>query len=137
MTDHDLFRFMDAQRLTVLATVSSPGKPEAAIVGFAVTPELEIIFDTLNTTRKYANLMANPHIAFVIGEGEITLQYEGIAEEPRGDSLARAKEVYFRKWPDGPDRQDWPGLTYFLVRPLWIRYSDYDRRPPYIIEREF
>ena len=137
MTNQKLFAFIDAQRLTVLATVSAIQQPEAALVGFAVTPDLEIVFDTLNSTRKYANLIAHRHIAFVIGEGEITVQYEGVAEEPRDENLARAKEIYFRKWPECRAHESWAGIAYFLVRPRWIRYSDYIQSPPYIIEREF
>jgi hypothetical protein len=29
----------------------------------------------------------------------------------------------------------WPGIVYFVVRPQWIRYSDFDQEPPLI--REF
>jgi len=29
----------------------------------------------------------------------------------------------------------WPGIVYFVVRPVWIRYSDFDQNPPLI--REF
>jgi hypothetical protein len=28
----------------------------------------------------------------------------------------------------------WPGITWFVVRPTWIRYSDFDQRPPLIEE---
>jgi len=27
-----------------------------------------------------------------------------------------------------------PDIAYFVVRPRWIRYSDYDKRPPIIEE---
>ncbi len=137
MTDHELVRFIDAQRLTVLATVNRSLKPEAALVGFAVTPALELVFDTLRTTRKYANLLADPHIAFVISEGEITLQYEGVAALPADEDLARAKETYFTKWPECRAHESWPDIAYFLVRPQWVRYSDYNQSPPFIVEREF
>ena len=137
MTDQELFRFIDAQRLAVLATLSTSLKPESAVVGFAVTPGLELVFDTLRNTRKYANLLADPHIAFVIGEGEITLQYEGLAIQPQADELARAQEIYFRKWPECVAHLTWPEISYFLVRPQWIRYSDYNQDPPYIVERAF
>ena len=29
---------------------------------------------------------------------------------------------------------NWPGIAYFVVRPRWIRYSDYDQKPPIIEE---
>src|ERR1700761_5026528 len=63
-----------------------------------------------------------------------TVQFEGIAVEPQGRELKRYQEMYFAVWPDGPLRMTWPGLTYFVVRPRWIRYSDFDQRPPLIEE---
>lgn len=107
-------------------------------MGIAVTEELEIVFDTLDTTRKYRNLTANCMASFVVGwAGEKTVQFEGEAFLPNGEELARYKKVYFAAWPDGPARQNWPGIAYFVVRPRWIRYSDFDQRPPRIEELSF
>lgn len=127
MTTDDLYSFLTAQRYGVLGTISPENLPQAALVGIATTPSLELIFDTLKTTRKYRNLMANPKVSFVVGwENEITLQYEGEAEEPQGQALEQCKKIYFAKWPDGPEREKWPHITYINVRPTWIRYSDYN-----------
>ena len=128
--------FAVEQRLAVLSTVSPSSQPQAALMGVAITRDLEIVFDTRNTTRKYANLLANPKAAFVIGcLGEKSIQYEGIAIELAGDELKHYLPIYFSAFPDGVERQSWPGMTYFLVRPTWLRYCDYSRRPPFI--REF
>ena len=127
MNVDEVFQFMNRERLAVLATADDKGQPEAALMGFAVTPELEIIFDTVKTSRKYPNLKANPRVAWVIGcTTEITIQYEGIAEEFEGERLAKYKKVYFAAFPDGPARESWPGITYFVVRPKWVRYCDYN-----------
>jgi pyridoxine/pyridoxamine 5'-phosphate oxidase len=131
---------MAGQKLGVLGTISQDGSPQSALVGIAVTPELEIIFDTVASSRKYANLMANPAASFVIGlsdRPEVTVQLEGVARKPDGAELARYQQVYFEAYPDGPDRMSWPGIAYFVVRPKWIRYSDYDQRPPLIEELSF
>jgi hypothetical protein len=61
----------------------------------------------------------------------------GIAEEPTGSELKRAQEIYFAAWPDGPARMAWPGIAYFVVRPRWIRYSDFDQRPALVEEMVF
>ena len=107
-------------------------------MGFAVTPELEIVFDTVRSSRKYPNLKKNPCVAWVIGcTTEVTVQYEGIAEELEGEELARYKKPYFAKFTDGPERQSWPGITYFVVRPKWVRYSDYNPATPRIEEMSF
>jgi hypothetical protein len=65
------------------------------------------------------------------------VQFEGIAEEPTGPELKRVQEIYFAAWPDGPARMAWPGITWFVVRPRWIRYSDFDQRPAVIEEMVF
>ncbi len=93
----------------------------------AFTDHLEIVFDTLDSTRKCVNLRRCPKIAFVIGwDAETTVQYEGIADEPKGAELDRLKEAYFIPYPDGRERQKWAGITYFRVRPTWARYSDFN-----------
>jgi len=138
MTKTELFEFMTAQRLAVVGTISLEGEPQSALVGIAVTKELEIIFDTLDSSRKYKNLIADPRACLVIGwEGEKTVQFEGEAFLPKGEELHRYKEIYFSTWPDGPARQSWPGIAYFVVRPCWIRYSDFNQLPPMIEEQTF
>src|SRR5947208_666694 len=109
VTRTELCRFIGRHRLGVLATVSASGAPEAAVVGVAVTDDLELIFDTVESTRKAQNLRRDPRIAFVIGwDDEQTVQYEGTADEPAGDELER-----LRRWNGGPRRRqacpsEWP-----------------------------
>ncbi len=134
----EVLRFMKSERLAVLATVGDDRRPEAALMGFAVTPELEIIFDTVKTSRKYPNLKKNPRVAWVIGcSTEITVQYEGMADELEGEELVKYKKTYFATFPDGPARENWPGITYFVVRPKWLRFCDYDPTKRRIEEKEF
>jgi uncharacterized pyridoxamine 5'-phosphate oxidase family protein len=129
MKRSDLLQFLRKHRLGVLSTVSPSSEPDAAVVGIALTDDFEIIFDTLDTTRKVANLRHYPKIAFVVGwDQEITVQLEGIADEPAAAELNRLKEAYFLVYPDGRERQRWKGITYFRVRPHWARYSDF--KPP-------
>ena len=130
-----LYDFLKRHRLGVVSSISAGGQPQSALVGIAVTPLLEVIFDTLKTARKYANLAANPRCSLVIGwEGEQTVQLEGIASQPTGLEVERYQAIYFAVWPDGRLRVSWPHIAYFVVRPAWIRYSDYDRDPPFIQE---
>lgn len=127
MTRDDVLRFLRPHRLGVVATMSPDGEPQSAVVGIAVTEELEIVFDTLSTTRKCRNLRRHPTISVVVGwDEEITVQYEGVADEPSGAELERLKKSYFAVYPDGIDRQRWDGITYFRIRPTWIRYSDFN-----------
>src|SRR5215469_6242943 len=133
----ELLEFFRRHRLAVVSTISSDGAPEAAVVGIAATPELEIIFDTVKTSRKYRNLMANPAAAVTVWSGEKTTQYEGVAFEPDGAELDRYREIYFATFPDGRDRLSWAGITHLVIRPKWVRYSDFDARPPRIEELRF
>ena len=98
----EIFDFIQATGYAVVSTVTPEGLPEAALVAIAASPDLELVFDTVDTTRKYANLMAKPSIALVIGFGdEKTVQCEGEAAAPGGADLERYREIYFRRWPDG------------------------------------
>ncbi len=137
MTRSDLIQFMRGHRWAVQTSVSQSSAPQAALVGMVVTDDLEVFFDTLDVTRKISNLRRNPKIAFVIGgwnDGdERTVQYEGVADEPGGLELERLKAVYFGRFPDGRQRESWPGLVYVRARPTWIRYSDFNRTPPEIV----
>jgi general stress protein 26 len=140
MTEADLYTFLSKHKLGILASVSDTATPQSALVGIAVTPQLEIIFDTTKDSRKYPNLIARPACSFVIGgwgTGEQTVQYEGIAEELKPPALARYQETYFAAWPDSLAHLSWPGIVYIVVRPTWIRYSDFDQRPPLIREFTF
>ena len=135
MTTAEIYEFIAGQKLGVLGTISLEKTPQSALVGIAVTSKFEIIFDTVKTSRKFRNLMANPRCSFVVGgAGEITVQYEGVAHQPEGSALADYHQIYFARWPDGPNRLSWPGITYFVVQPKWIRYSDFDQNPPLIEE---
>ncbi|MFO0738854.1 MAG: pyridoxamine 5'-phosphate oxidase family protein [Labilithrix sp.] len=131
----ELVEFLRAQKWAVETSVTTAGAPQAAVVGVAVSDELELVFDTLGDTRKAANLRADPRIALVMGwdDGK-TAQIEGVADEPQGDELARIKKVYLAKFPDGVEREAWPLITYFRVRPTWIRFSDFTTSPPTIEE---
>ena len=141
MKKSELLAFLRSHRWAIEATSSLSGQPQAAIIGFAVTEQLELVFDTLSSSRKAANLSTNPRVAFVIGgwndEEPKTLQYEGSSDFPEGEELERIKEAYFAAFPDGPTRLSLPGITYVRVKPLWVRYSDYTVQPPLISEQSF
>ena len=135
LTRDGIYDFIRQHKLGVLSTTSGALTPQSALIGIAVTPDLEIIFDTTKSTRKYPNLVLNPRCSLVIGwAAEQTLQYEGRAEELQAPDLARFQEIYFQAWPDGPARLTWPDIVYFRVRPIWIRYSDFAQDPPLIEE---
>ena len=126
MERSELLEYLRSERLGVLGTLAGNGQPQGALVGYAVTPQLEIVFDTVRTSRKYPNMLANPRVSFTVGAiDEKTAQYEGDAEELRGDLLARLRPVYYTTWTDGAAREQWADITWFVIRPRWIRFTDY------------
>ena len=138
VSSDQLLRFLQSHRLAVQASVSPELRAQAAVVGFAVSDRFEIVFDTVESTRKARNLRSNQHVALVVGGlmpgDERTAQIDGIADEPNGNDLERLKIVYYEAYPDGPNRLSWPGLIYVRVRPTWVRFSDYTVEPPVIVE---
>lgn len=144
MTREQLVAFMRANPLATVATVSDDGAPQAALVGVAVSDRLELVFDTLDTSRKFQNIVRGSRVAVAFGTAgpyaagkhdERCVQYEGIADVPTGEELARVREeIYFARFPDGRSRTAWPKIAYVRVRPSWIRFSDYNADPPEIVE---
>lgn len=127
------------QRLyAVQASVSTLGTPQAALVGVVVSDKFEVFFDTLAGSRKTINLRHNAAAALVLGSvaavSEHTLQLEGTADEPTGAELEALLDLCFARFPDGRERRKWPGITYWRIRPTWLRYSDYSIDPPEIYE---
>jgi pyridoxine/pyridoxamine 5'-phosphate oxidase len=134
VTKAELVAFLRSERLGVVSTVDRAGRPESALVGIAASDAMELVFDTLATTRKVTNLRANPRVAIVVGgwgAREQTAQLEGIADEHVDDQL---REVYYAAYPDGRERASWRDLIYVRVRVTWARFSDFDARPPMIVE---
>ncbi|HSX31430.1 MAG TPA: pyridoxamine 5'-phosphate oxidase family protein [Candidatus Saccharimonadales bacterium] len=121
--------FIAAQPLGVFCTINAQGLPEAAVMAVSQTDKLELIFQTPNTTRKYANLQANPHIAVVIGwdsEDFTTVQYEGMVREVV-DNNERAECARIHDGKKGPGAKSYshiPENKFFVVTPTYIRYTD-------------
>jgi general stress protein 26 len=134
MTKEFIYNFAKQHSLAVVSTISAEGNPEAAVVGFAISKDLEIVFDTVKTSRKYKNLLQNPAVAVVVGwNNETTLQYEGLATELGRDEADHYKEIYFEVYPDGRERAvTWPDIVHFKITPTWIRYSNFN--DPVVIE---
>jgi hypothetical protein len=141
---NELVEFLRSCPLATVATISADGAPEAAIVGVAASERFELVFDTLDTSRKFLNVQREPRVAVVFGAAgayrsgshdERTLQYEGRADVPTGEELERVREtIYFKQFPDGRGRLKWPHIAYVRVKPVWMRYSNYNANPPEIVE---
>ena len=125
-----LKNFVQQQGLMVLSTVAVDGKPESATLECALTDDLEIIFDTFHHFRKYENLLARPNVSAVFGwRDDITVQYEGRAEELSGKLLEYYQGFYLRKIPSARKFAEMPDISWFRVTPKWARYTDVSLDP--------
>ena len=134
-----VYNYIRQHQLAVISTIGNDGKPEAALVGIAVSTNLEIIFETLKTSRKYGNILSNHSVAIVVGwDNETSVQYEGEGEILGiGNAADNYRQTYYAAWPDGRERAEtWPGLVHIKVTPKWIRYSNFNE-PVVIKEMEF
>jgi pyridoxine/pyridoxamine 5'-phosphate oxidase len=130
-----LASFVRQRGLAVLASTNDLGEPQAALVGVTATDRAEIVFDTVASSRKYANFTRNRRVALVIGwDDEQTVQLEGMAEEIQDPAEDPGVAAYFEQYPDGRERATWPGITYIRVTPVWARYSDHRTDPPSVEE---
>jgi general stress protein 26 len=136
-----ILNFLALNSLGVISTVGKNAQPEAALVAFAETPELELIFQTQSNTRKYQNLQQNSKVALVIGWDSVihkTLQYEGVASEVAAqDSEKYIKIFKAKKTPCTEDFLNEPNVKFFKVVPTWIGFSDYTGKKPQITELFF
>jgi general stress protein 26 len=109
-----MLAYMRRHKLAVVSTIGADGGPQSALVGVGMTNALEIVFDTLSTTRKHANLQRDSRIAVTFsGRGEMTLQYEGAATllSAKGDEDEVYREAYYAAWPDGRRRAQMERLS--------------------------
>lgn len=137
-----LLDFLKSQPMAVITTVDpATMQPEASLIAFAETDELELIFATFAHTRKWRNLQQNPHVALVIGQGTRqfrTMQYEGNARPV----LPRDTELYIKLLlaKDTPCTERFlrdPRVRLYKIKPAWIRCADYTSKLPAIIEETF
>jgi hypothetical protein len=136
VTRSELIAWLRTQPFAVVSTTHGDGRAQAAVVGVAVTDALELVFDTLTTSRKYENLRRDGRCAVVAWRDAETIQLEGIADEPVGDERTRLVAHYLAAFPDGRARAELPTIAYFRIRPSWMRWSDFSTEPPRIEEIE-
>ncbi len=134
-----VFEFLNQNEIGIISTIHAEKvAPESAVVGFGNTENLELIFGTSNTARKYANLQKNPCVSLVIGWSSTTgsLQYEGVARELDRDELGQYADLLMKKNKNHQQFIDQADQRYFLVKPTWLRFYDNAGVPPDIYEIE-
>ena len=97
------------QRLAVLTTREEGGHPYANLMAFAVSDDLKsLLLVTSRSTRKYANLEADPRVALLVDNRAheasdiheaMAVTVLGDAEEVAGAKRERLLRVYLEKHP--------------------------------------
>ncbi len=85
-----VLEFIRNKHLMVISSTTVNNFSQSALVAFSENNELEIIFGTFCTTRKYKNIKHQSKVSLVIGwneEKKITVQYEGKAHELEGEEM--------------------------------------------------
>lgn len=125
-----LYDFMKDHKLAVMASVTGNALPEAAVIGFAIMENLEIICSSFSTSRKFENLKKNPRVALVIGwEKGKTVQYEGVAEELSGDEAEEQLETSLAKISTIAKYLQLEHQVLYKIKPKWIRFADLSVEP--------
>jgi general stress protein 26 len=121
--------FVRHARLAVLATVSTAGGPEAALMEVAVTSSAELIFDTPFDARKIENIRKNDRVAIVVGwQAGISIQVEGTVRIVADNERAYYEERYLAEWPNARSMDR--SLEVLVVTPEWVSLYDVTTKPP-------
>jgi general stress protein 26 len=139
MTLQDTKDFLSGHDTCVLATVHAAGLPQAATVGFwHDDTTMDILVGTHDASRKFANLEQNPAVALVVGfEGKETVQIEGVAKEVDQSKIVDKIEQFMAKVPAVRKYAEQPGQTYFLIKPTWLRHTNYAANPQVLETKDF
>jgi hypothetical protein len=113
-----LQELMTDQNYAVLSTRRDDGQPYASLVAFWASEDLrEVVFCTLRSTRKFANLIAEGRVALLVdsrSNRDVDLQLAaaatvlGSCQEAEGEERSRLARCFLEKHP---------GLTDFLKSP--------------------
>ena len=138
-TFEKVIRFVQAQKLAVLATADSTGKPEAAVLGFSFNEKVEFIVATSRLSRKYSNLQHNSNVAMVIGwEAGKTVQIDGIAEEVTDPAkFADYRNLHLSVVPSAAKLLSSTDTKIFVIRPQTMKYTDLSEDPWETLEIKF
>ena len=120
----NIYQLLTSQRLAVLST-SDKGCPYASLVAFCFSTDLRsMYFATPRTTRKYANLIDQPQVAFLVDSR--TNQAEDFHQAAAVTVLGRCEEIaedrkldvvvpYLEKHPYLKDFIESPATAFFAV----------------------
>lgn len=136
-TKAKIFNILKSEKQAALSYLHGD-QPRSAIIDFSETEELEILFVTLTGYRKYEDLKKHPKVSLVLGgKDNITVQYEGVAEELSKLQFLPYLKYHLQKNPVEAKFSEMLEARFFKVHPAWVRYADYGQEPYEIHEINF
>ena len=138
VSDKYIFNFIHENNFTVLSYVYDENIPASALVEFSEREDFSLVFDTFRSARKYKYIRDNPRVSFVIGcSGSQSVQYEGRAHEVIGDEVKLLQETHREKLKDVEKFEENLDIAYFLVSPVWLKFTDVSVSPWIVKEINF
>lgn len=128
-----ILEYIKNHDLAVVSTVNEKHKPQAATVGYFFDEDNTFYFMTRTSTRKVANIKANPNVAIVVGTmmSPNTVQMEGEAQILNsGQDEFKALLVKFAGLKilyNGPFLK-LEGIDFVIIKVKinWLRWLDYN-----------
>ena len=128
------FEFLRKQRVAALATVSASGEPHAATITIIADSDFNIYFITKQSSRKFADISANPRVGLTVGfdsDHPQTIQIQGAAEIMTAERVRimieveeRLAEREFYWWP--LMRMKGSDFAVIKITPEWARWLSLD-----------
>lgn len=129
-SEHQIKSYLANHHLAVLATVDHDHHPSAAVVGYTCLDGLRLVIATYTSSRKYAHLRHDHHVALTVGwEQGRTLQYEGLAQEAALSERATLQEQHYAQVPTIAKYIDMARQVIYVITPTWIRLTSYETEP--------
>jgi len=117
-------------KICVLSTASSNGKPEVSFMQYAEDSENNIYFKIFNDSRKYPNIKSNPNASVAIHDSPEYCQLDGTIKELSGNEAEEAKKLLIEKCGDDEGYYNDSKMKYFRFTPSWIRVRLDEKYPP-------
>ena len=136
MDKQKLLSLLKKSSLCVLATANLDGKPEAAVMAYAINSNFEIYMFTEPTTRKWQNILRCPRVALVVGgtNDDPEIQLDGTCVGLTDKERTSIPQYVLSVHPEWKDYFSSPTGEWIKVVPSWARYSDFSRDPLKIVE---
>lgn len=131
-----IWEFLKKNELCALATASTTGKTEAAVMAYVIKDDFSMLLSTEITTRKYQNIAANKQVSVIVGgfDGDPSIQIDGLIRELAAEEATQAKSYILTVHPQWKDYFNSPASRFFEIKPGWLRWSDFTKDPPETME---